>query len=315
MPETKTRNLHEKLLEVQRAVTHLQKTAKSGDGQYAYVSSSQVLGAIREKMDEEGLLLEVQVVGHALHIDAAYSHLEKKQHFTEVTLEMTWVNVDEPKERETFQWYGQGIDSGEKGVGKALTYAEKYFMLKFFHVPTDADDPDAHSRPNSGAKAEPRQQQESSGDSSGEFGPCPECGGELHLRKRKDGSGQFVACTNYPKCEFTCNVEEAPRPEGDFDGPVDAANLKDEAAEVFGDDLPGVTKYSELKAWMQDDLGVGEDELTPLRNAGCHVCFGVVPKVADISASNWQQLMGTIRDAVQSGDVAGFIADVAETKA
>ena len=40
-------------------------------------------------------------------------------------------------------FYGQGVDiSGEKGVGKALTYAEKYFLLKFFNIPTDEADPD-----------------------------------------------------------------------------------------------------------------------------------------------------------------------------
>jgi hypothetical protein len=44
----------------------------------------------------------------------------------------------------TCTWYGQGVDiAGEKGVGKAMTYAEKYFMLKFFNIPTDKDDPDS----------------------------------------------------------------------------------------------------------------------------------------------------------------------------
>ena len=38
------------------------------------------------------------------------------------------------------------MDDGEKGVGKALTYAEKYFMLKFFNIPTDKDDPDSFQK-------------------------------------------------------------------------------------------------------------------------------------------------------------------------
>lgn len=41
-------------------------------------------------------------------------------------------------------FYAQGIDTeGEKGVGKALTYAEKYFLLKQFNIATDTDDPDS----------------------------------------------------------------------------------------------------------------------------------------------------------------------------
>jgi hypothetical protein len=57
---------------------------------------------------------------------------------------MTWVNADKPDEVIECPWYGQGVDiAGEKGVGKALTYAEKYFILKQFNIATDKDDPDA----------------------------------------------------------------------------------------------------------------------------------------------------------------------------
>jgi hypothetical protein len=57
---------------------------------------------------------------------------------------MTWINADDPKEIIECIWYAQGVDiAGEKGVGKALTYAEKTFMLKFFNIPTDKDDPDS----------------------------------------------------------------------------------------------------------------------------------------------------------------------------
>jgi hypothetical protein len=57
---------------------------------------------------------------------------------------MTWVNAEQPEETIECSWYGQGVDiAGEKGVGKALTYSEKYFMLKFFNIPTDKDDPDS----------------------------------------------------------------------------------------------------------------------------------------------------------------------------
>jgi hypothetical protein len=57
---------------------------------------------------------------------------------------MTWVNAENPEETIECPWYGQGVDiAGEKGVGKALTYAEKYFILKQFNIATDKDDPDA----------------------------------------------------------------------------------------------------------------------------------------------------------------------------
>ena len=37
---------------------------------------------------------------------------------------------------------------------------------------------------------------------------CPECGGWLTRRTRKDGSGEFYGCTNYPKyCYYTVNLD------------------------------------------------------------------------------------------------------------
>ncbi|MNI49325.1 ERF superfamily protein [compost metagenome] len=68
-------------------------------------------------------------------------------YFTELKLTMTWVNADDPSEIVECPWYSQGVDiAGEKGVGKALTYGEKYFILKFFNIPTDNDDPDAFQK-------------------------------------------------------------------------------------------------------------------------------------------------------------------------
>ena len=146
MPES-TKTLYEKLLAVQRQVTYLQK--ETVGFQYKYVSSSQVLQAVRAAMDEQGLVLTVSVLSSRLLLEAISGGTDKEgkpktgQHMTELDLEMTWVDAENPEDRQAFRWYGQGIDTGEKGVGKALTYAEKYFVLKFFHIATDADDPDA----------------------------------------------------------------------------------------------------------------------------------------------------------------------------
>ncbi|MCD8040065.1 MAG: NERD domain-containing protein [Clostridia bacterium] len=38
-------------------------------------------------------------------------------------------------------------------------------------------------------------------------GKCPQCGGKLVVRNRKDGTGSFYGCSNYPKCKFTKNIE------------------------------------------------------------------------------------------------------------
>ena len=74
------------------------------------------------------------------------------RYMTELWQTMVWRDVDSGEEL-AVPWYAQGVDlAGEKGVGKAFTYAEKYFFLKFFHVPTKKDDPDGDGRTSSGEK-------------------------------------------------------------------------------------------------------------------------------------------------------------------
>jgi hypothetical protein len=132
-------NIYQKLVEVRKSVPYLQK--ESQGHQYQYTGSSQVLASVRAKMDELGLMLICKVLGHNL-IEGKTAK-GAKEFMTELDLEFTWINADKPEETVVCPWYGQGVDNSEKGVGKSLTYAEKYFILKTFNIPTDKDDPDS----------------------------------------------------------------------------------------------------------------------------------------------------------------------------
>lgn len=156
-------NIWQKLIEVRKEVPYLQK--ENAGQQYKYVSSSQVLGNCKKKMDELGLLLIPAVISHKV----SESVIEKMGHdgfpekrtttyFTELDMSFTWVNAEKPEETIACTWYGQGVDiAGEKGVGKAMTYAEKYFLLKFFNIATDKDDPDSFQRKMDDEPEPPRQ--------------------------------------------------------------------------------------------------------------------------------------------------------------
>ena len=52
-----------------------------------------------------------------------------------------WINVHNPAEEYVSAWDGQGMDSSEKGIGKASTYAKKSYLFDMFNIPRD-DDPD-----------------------------------------------------------------------------------------------------------------------------------------------------------------------------
>lgn len=143
-------NLYEKLLEMQKRVDSVIKDAKNTSDRYDFASDENVLDRFRPMMDEFGLLLIPKVGRAELHEGVTKSGTSR--FMTEIYYSMVWHDVESGEEL-SVPWYAQGVDlAGEKGVGKAATYAEKYFLLKFFHVPTKRDDPDSDGRTGSGEK-------------------------------------------------------------------------------------------------------------------------------------------------------------------
>ncbi len=137
--------VYTKLLNARKAISPYLQKANSGQ-QYAYVSASQVVGMVRPILDEHNLLLITKILSHNVSSVDKVNPVNGKEtttYFTELDLEFTWVDVDSG-ETLTIPFYSQGVDlAGEKGVAKALSYAEKNFFLREFHIATDKDDPDS----------------------------------------------------------------------------------------------------------------------------------------------------------------------------
>lgn len=141
--------IHKKLLEIQKSVRALQKDTKAYN--YNYVSGDKLLYFVRPKMDELGLLLLPEVLGVETR-DVTYQQwdkgakamVEKKEILYVLTMRMTWADT---KDGETLEqeWKAAGMNAFDKGYGSALTYGERYYLLKLFHIATDEDDVDAVS--------------------------------------------------------------------------------------------------------------------------------------------------------------------------
>lgn len=161
MAESKL-NIFQKLIEVRKSVPGLSKDKKNNFYKFSYVSSSQTLAAVRTAMDEHQLLLIPEITNHETR-----DHTTQKgghQFFTILWMKYTWINAENPQEKIECSWLGHGIDETEKGPGKGVTYSEKYFLLKFFNIPTDKDDPDADGKPNGNKKPPQGQKQDPSTD-------------------------------------------------------------------------------------------------------------------------------------------------------
>ena len=145
-------NIYQKMVAIRQAVPYLQKTENGP--QYQYVSSSQTVSAVRDLLDEHGIFLKTEMLDQTLsEFKTAKGAL---QFMTVIKMRFTWINAENPEEQIVTLWEGQGVDNGEKGIGKAATYAEKYFILKTFNIPTDKDDPDAYQAKVEESKPEPK---------------------------------------------------------------------------------------------------------------------------------------------------------------
>ncbi len=145
-------SLYQKLAVLQKAVRGLAPNAQGGSSSagYRYVSGSKVLEIVRPKMDELGLLLVPQVDSiENERMDYQVKSGPKSEILTKVMMTFTWVD-SESGETLPVRFGANGQNGWDKGLGSALTYAERYFLLKFFHIATDEDDVDA--RPSEDAK-------------------------------------------------------------------------------------------------------------------------------------------------------------------
>ena len=164
-------SIYKQLLEVKKKVPYLQKDKKSF--QYSYATPSLVLGVFNPLLNDAGIILKTEVLemtservlikskddkakfkpykpqvkdnqGNVTDVGQKEEKFFVDVYETLYSLKMrfTWVDV-ETGETDVNLFYASGLNGDEKGVGSALTYAERYFFLKYFNVPTDSDDPDS----------------------------------------------------------------------------------------------------------------------------------------------------------------------------
>lgn len=143
MTAASTPNILQRINAVMKELDYLQKEKKSGM-QYSFVSHDKVTGAIRPLLVEHG-------------IACWPSAMEVKQegNRTQLQCKIVFASIDDPADCIEVESIGYGIDSQDKGPGKAISYAVKYAWLKTFALET-GDDPDNDQN----VKFEPRQPEE-----------------------------------------------------------------------------------------------------------------------------------------------------------
>lgn len=136
--------LDEKILELKKLVNIMQKDAE-GYG-YKYVKEESILLAINDKMIELGVKLTPRFKAGTLSSEIVNYKDAKGKDKTDIKvqaeLDFIWKDIS-TGETEVIDWalIGQQAD-GSQALGSGLTYANRYFLLKYFNVATSEDDPD-----------------------------------------------------------------------------------------------------------------------------------------------------------------------------
>lgn len=129
-------------------------TVGFGNSQYKAVSERDVLDAVKPLEAKFG----VYSYPHSREIirtDTLTNEKGSTRFLIRIAVKYRFVNVDKPDEFIEIDTIGDGIDSGDKAPGKAMTYADKYALLKAYKIST-GDDPEQEPSPENGYKAASR---------------------------------------------------------------------------------------------------------------------------------------------------------------
>jgi len=138
--------IHEKILKVMEDIQYLQKDIEvsTGNGKsYKAIKEAKVTAAVRASFIKNKIIVYPITQEHkrddTVTIDK-YKN-ERVQRLTTVDITYRFLDVENPESYIDVPSSGTGIDTQDKGVGKAMTYSYKYLMLRTFAIPT-GEDPD-----------------------------------------------------------------------------------------------------------------------------------------------------------------------------
>lgn len=147
--DIKEMNIFQKMSAITDEITRVAKNLSVGVGksQYKAVGEADVLSAVKPVEIKYGVysypvnrnIVETNILTTKTEYNGEVT--EKNQLFMRLETIYRFVNMDKPTEYIDITTYGDGVDSQDKAPGKAMTYSDKYALLKAYKIET-GDDPD-----------------------------------------------------------------------------------------------------------------------------------------------------------------------------
>lgn len=195
------KNILKKLYLIRKDVKIMVKDGENKFHHYKYLSETQITEQFKKLLDKHGVIFFIN--------DSTITDKTTVQSglITDIILEYSFFDVDSG-EHLTGRMVGQGYDSTDKGVYKAITGATKYIFMKTFLVAT-GDDPEKDNG-NNKSSISPVQFMNNLDKKNNDL-VCPSCGGTLLKSKFPDKEGRnYYYCVNYkaiPKCIYRKIIE------------------------------------------------------------------------------------------------------------
>jgi len=142
-------NIYEKMAEITAEINTVAKNLQVDTGKgkgYKAVSEADVLAAVKPIEKKHGVYsypYEREIVDSGELVNQT-QYGERKSLFLRVRTVYRFVNTEKPDEYLDIVTYGDGVDSQDKAPGKAMTYGDKYALLKAYKIQT-GDDPDQNA--------------------------------------------------------------------------------------------------------------------------------------------------------------------------
>lgn len=147
-------NIYEKLSAITTELSTVAKNLEVGVGKSKYnaVGEADVLRAVKPLEAKHKIysypysrnIIESGTIENESVDYNTKEKLIKRNLFERIEVVYRFVNIENPEEFIDITSYGDGIDSQDKSVGKAMTYADKYALLKAYKIIT-GEDPDQNA--------------------------------------------------------------------------------------------------------------------------------------------------------------------------
>ena len=125
-------------------------TVGTGNNKYKAVGERDILDAVKPLEQKHGVysypVSRTVLESHILESESEYNGkvTQKTTFMTRIETVYRFVNIEDPEDYIETTTFAEGVDSQDKGSGKAMTYGDKYALMKAYKIST-GEDPDQNA--------------------------------------------------------------------------------------------------------------------------------------------------------------------------